>query len=77
MITLLDGVFLVESFFSFNTLNVLCHSFVAYKDSVENYTDSLMEFPLYVTIWVFLAVSKILFLAFEILIIMLLGVTLF
>ena len=36
-------------FFPFITLNVSCHSLLAYRVSVENSADSLMGVPLYVT----------------------------
>lgn len=65
-------VFLVGNFFSFSTLNISFHSFLAYKVSAEISPDSLIGVLLYVTSCFYLSAFKILFfsLIFDNLIIM-------
>ena len=50
MIILVDTVSWVHVFFPFNILNISCHFFLACKASAEKSVDSLLGFPLYITL---------------------------
>ena len=50
MVALLDRVFLATDFY-YSTLNRSCHFSLAWKDSAEKPTDSLMGVPLHVTVF--------------------------
>ena len=54
--------FLAAFFFSFSTLNISCHSLLAFQISVECYTASLIGLPLYVKDFCCLIDFKIFFL---------------
>ena len=79
MRSLLDRVILAVSFFSFITLNILCHFLLACKVSAEKTADSSLGVPLYVTSCFSLTTFEILSLSliFAISIIMCLGMDLF
>ena len=62
MRSLLNRVILVVCFFSFITLNISCHSILAYRVSPERSAVKCMGFPLYVTCYFSLAAFNILYL---------------
>ena len=77
MVNLLDGEFLVESFFLCSTLNTLCHLLLACKVSAEKSADYLMGFTLWVISWFSLVFRSLsLSLTYTILIMTCLGVCL-
>ena len=63
MIVLLDRVLLAADLFPLSTLNISFYSLLACVVSVEGSADSLMGFPLYVTVFFSLVAFKILLLS--------------